>query len=181
MSNPRKRRRIVTSTSNKIYRDTIPLPDSFGTVRSSEITEDGRVDYSTVITARAWEQAGSWEPQDDTTFALQPNSSEFDQVVEADFMEPDQGLEVENSIDEDQAGISSNLEHPPPLDNTHIPLQKAKRSLVSRKLFDGPVEATFSISKRVRIALLVGSKHLAPQNIDVESASLRILRIKPAV
>ncbi|KAH9476140.1 hypothetical protein JR316_0011711 [Psilocybe cubensis] len=128
MTNALKRRRIGASSSTETYRDAIPLPDSFATIRSSEGTAEGRVNYSTILSAGAWDEATSWIPQDDNMYSLMPDSTGFDLAVEGDFMDgEDDDIVVPNAEGEQQQDEIQSIPITPA-----VPGVKAKQSLVSQ-------------------------------------------------
>ncbi|KAH9474961.1 hypothetical protein JR316_0012060 [Psilocybe cubensis] len=159
--NARKRRRAGEASLAEIYRDPIPLPDTFTTIWSSEGTMGGRLYYATVLSAGAWDDETSWAPQDDNTYALMPDGVGYDLAVEGDFMNNEDEEEMADGTESGNQG--SGPQSTPTVtvnnnNNTTASRNKAKRSLVS-------------------IVLLEKKKYQAKQSTDVGSACRPILRV----
>uniref|UniRef100_A0A8H8CFY2 CxC2-like cysteine cluster KDZ transposase-associated domain-containing protein n=1 Tax=Psilocybe cubensis TaxID=181762 RepID=A0A8H8CFY2_PSICU len=133
--NARKRRRAGEASLAEIYRDPIPLPDTFTTIWSSEGTMGGRLYYATVLSAGAWDDETSWAPQDDNTYALMPDGVGYDLAVEGDFMNNEDEEEMADGTESGNQG--SGPQSTPTVtvnnnNNTTASRNKAKRSLVSK-------------------------------------------------
>jgi hypothetical protein len=97
MANPRptKRQRPDPGTS---YHDPVPLiNDDFDTIHSREgrlKRVGGGIRTAALprdpLPGASWNSVHSWDPPDDPEFALDPNGDLYDDLVEADIMNPEE-------------------------------------------------------------------------------------------